>query len=166
MDLNQVVLHLWSKSGDSSLNGWVTSYHKDKLVIDAHTDIHMHRHRYAGNSNTWRRKLALGKNTCKYMKKISKAAKKLTNFIFTTTHKKNTINIQWSYPGEWISNIDNWYNFTEWFDGKNSPISANSPFSFNIWKFLNHMRLSAMLNVNTWSKKGWLFGWWLGVEKV
>ena len=38
------------------------SYRADKLLIDARTDTHTHTHTDAGNDNTWRPKLASGKN--------------------------------------------------------------------------------------------------------
>ena len=38
-DLNQGLLHLWSKFGDPSLNG-AQSHRADKQVIDAQTDTH------------------------------------------------------------------------------------------------------------------------------
>jgi len=47
-----------------------------------------------------------------------------------------------------------------------SPISTSSPFSCKIWKFLNQIRPSAILNVMTWSMNGLLRGWWLGVLNV
>ena len=46
------------------------------------------------------------------------------------------------------------------------PISASWPSSSIIWKFLNHILFSIIVNVNTWSKKGWLFGWFRGVENI
>ena len=56
-DLNQVVLHLWFKVGDPSLNGrWVIA--RTNLVTDGRMD--------RGNDNTWRPKLASGKNDSTY----------------------------------------------------------------------------------------------------
>lgn len=34
------------------------------------------------------------------------------------------------------------------------------------WKFRNHILLSRMVNVNTWSTNGWLLGWYRGVLKI
>ena len=52
-DLNQGVLHLWSKFGDPSLNGWWVIA-RTNLVTDGRTD--------RGNDNTRRPKLASGNN--------------------------------------------------------------------------------------------------------
>ena len=49
---------------------------------------------------------------------------------------------------------------------KRGPISASAPSSSTIWKLRNQMRSSATLKVNTWSKKGWLRGWWLGTPNI
>ena len=57
--LNQGVLHLWSKFGDSSLNGWWVIVRTSKWLI--HTHRHMDRHTDAGDDNTQRPKLASGK---------------------------------------------------------------------------------------------------------
>ena len=58
-DLNQGLSHLWSKFGDPSLNGSGVII-ADKLGVDAHTRTHTETD--AGNDNTRRSKLALGKN--------------------------------------------------------------------------------------------------------
>ena len=42
------------------------SYRADKLVIDGHTDTDTHIHTQAGKDNTWRPKLASGKNHNSY----------------------------------------------------------------------------------------------------
>ena len=49
---------------------------------------------------------------------------------------------------------------------KRGPISARDPSSSTIWKFRNQTLSSTTEKVYTWSKKGWLFGWWLGTEKI
>ena len=61
-DLNQGLFHLWSKFGDSSLNGWWVIARTSWWLTDRHTHTHTH----AGNDNTRRPKLASGKNgyTC------------------------------------------------------------------------------------------------------
>ena len=53
-DLNQGVLHLWSKFGDPSLNGWWVIA-RTNFVTDGRTD--------RGNDNTRKPKLASGKKT-------------------------------------------------------------------------------------------------------
>ena len=60
--LNQVVLHLWFKFGDPSLNG--SRELSREQASDWHTDWHTHghTHRDAGNDNTRRPKLAWGEN--------------------------------------------------------------------------------------------------------
>ena len=57
-DLNQGLFHLWSKFGDSSLNGWWVIARTSWWLTDRHTHTHTH----AGNDNTRRPKLASGKN--------------------------------------------------------------------------------------------------------
>ena len=57
-DLNQGLLHLWSKFGDSSLNGWWVTARTSWWLTDRHT--HTHTHTHAGNDNTRRPKLASG----------------------------------------------------------------------------------------------------------
>ena len=57
-DLNQSLLHLWSKFSNPSLNGWWIIA-QTNLVTDGRTDGRTD----AGNDNTWRPKLALGKNS-------------------------------------------------------------------------------------------------------
>ena len=57
-DLNQGLLHLCSKFGDSSLNGWWVTARTSWWLTDRHTHTHTH----AGNDNTRRPKLASGKN--------------------------------------------------------------------------------------------------------
>ena len=57
-DLNQCALHFWSKSGDSSVNGWQVI--AEKLGVEAHTGTQTQTD--AGNDNTRRPKLASGKN--------------------------------------------------------------------------------------------------------
>ena len=52
-DLNQGLLHLWSKFGDPSLNSWWIIVQTSSWLTDIHTHIH------AGNDNTRRPKLAL-----------------------------------------------------------------------------------------------------------
>ena len=54
--LNQGVLYLWSKFGDSSLNGWGVIVRTNKWLIHTHTD----RHTDAGDDNTQRPKTGLG----------------------------------------------------------------------------------------------------------
>ena len=54
-DLNQGLSHLWSKFGDSSLNGWWVIARTSWWLTDRHT------HTHAGNDNTRRPKLASGK---------------------------------------------------------------------------------------------------------
>ena len=62
-DLNQGLLHLWSKFGDPSLNGlWVIP--RTNLVTDGLTDGRTD----AGNDNTRRPKLASGKNDINILK--------------------------------------------------------------------------------------------------
>ena len=56
-DLNQGLLHLWSKFGDSSLNGWWVIARTSWWLTDRHTHTHTH-------DNTRRPKLASGKNYC------------------------------------------------------------------------------------------------------
>ena len=61
-DHNQVVLHLWSKFGDPSLNrsrviAWTIKWLTHRLT-------HTHTHTDPGNDITWRPKLASGKNEC------------------------------------------------------------------------------------------------------
>ena len=51
--LNQGFLHLWSKFGDPSLNGWWVIARTNSWLTDTHT--------HAGNDNTRRPKLASGK---------------------------------------------------------------------------------------------------------
>ena len=59
IDLNQVVLHLWSKVGDPSLNGsWIIMQTSKWLTLRL---THTQRHIDAGNDNTRRPKLALCK---------------------------------------------------------------------------------------------------------
>ena len=55
-DLNQGILHIWSKFGDSSLNGWWVIARTSSWLTDTQT------HTHAGNDNTRRPKLASGKN--------------------------------------------------------------------------------------------------------
>ena len=55
-DLNQGLLHLWSKFSDSSLSGWWVIARTSWWLTDRHT------HTHAGNDNTRRPKLASGKN--------------------------------------------------------------------------------------------------------
>ena len=59
-DLNQGLLHLWSKFCGSSLNGWWVTARTSWWLTDRHT--HTHTHLHAGNDNTRRPKLASGKN--------------------------------------------------------------------------------------------------------
>ena len=42
-DLNQCVLHLWSKFGDPSLNEWWVIVRTNSWLIDTHTDTQTHR---------------------------------------------------------------------------------------------------------------------------
>ena len=56
-DLNQGLLHLWSKFGDPSLKGWWVIAQTNSWITDTQTHIHTH----AGNDNTRRPKLASGK---------------------------------------------------------------------------------------------------------
>ena len=57
-DLNQGLLHLWSKFGDPSLNGWWIIARTSSWLTDPQT--HTHTHTHAGNDNTRRPKLASG----------------------------------------------------------------------------------------------------------
>ena len=59
---NQGVLYLWSKFGDSSLNGWWVIVQTDKWLIHIHTHGHNDRLTDAGDDNTRRPKLASGEN--------------------------------------------------------------------------------------------------------
>ena len=61
-DLNQGLLHLWSKFGDPSLNGWWVIARTSKCLPHTQTDGRTHRQIDAGNDNTRRSKLASGKN--------------------------------------------------------------------------------------------------------
>ena len=58
-DLNQGLLHLWSRFGDSSLNGWWVVAWTSWWLTDTKTHIQTHTH--TGNDNTRRSKLASGK---------------------------------------------------------------------------------------------------------
>ena len=69
-DLIQGLLHLWSKFGDPSLNGWWVIA-RTNLVTDGRTDWRTD----AGNDNTRRPKLALGK------KDLEDEVKELNIFI-------------------------------------------------------------------------------------
>ena len=57
MALNQGLLHLWSKFGDPSLNGWWIIARTSSWLTDTHTHTYTH----TGNDNTRRPKLASGK---------------------------------------------------------------------------------------------------------
>ena len=57
-DLNQGLLHLWSKSGDPSLNGWWVIARTSSWLMHGRT----HTQTDAGNDNTRRPKLAWGNN--------------------------------------------------------------------------------------------------------
>lgn len=46
------------------------------------------------------------------------------------------------------------------------PISTNEVPSSSIWKFLNQILLSRRAKLKTWSKNGWLLGWFFGVPRV
>ena len=61
-DLNQGLLHLLSKFGDPSLNGWWVIAGTSKCLPHTQTDGQTHRQTDAGNDNTRRPKLASGKN--------------------------------------------------------------------------------------------------------
>ena len=65
--LNQGVLRLSSKFGDSSVNGWWVIVRTSKWLIHTHTDTQTHghtdRHTDAGDDNTRRPKLASGNET-------------------------------------------------------------------------------------------------------
>ena len=61
-DLNQGLLHLWSKFGDPSLNGSQVIAQTSKWLTHTQTDRQTHTHTDAGNDNTRRPKLASGKN--------------------------------------------------------------------------------------------------------
>ena len=61
-DLNQGLLHLWSKFGDPSLNGFRVIAQTSKWLTHRLTDIHTRTHTDAGDNNTPRPKLASGKN--------------------------------------------------------------------------------------------------------
>ena len=58
-DLNQGLLHLWCKFGDPSWKGWWVIAWTSSWLTHGRT----HRQTDAGNDNTWRPKLASGKNT-------------------------------------------------------------------------------------------------------
>ena len=60
--LNQGVLRLSSKFGDSSVNGWWVIVRTSKWLIHTQTHGHTGRHTDAGDDNTRRPKLASGKN--------------------------------------------------------------------------------------------------------
>ena len=60
--LNHGLLHIWSKFGDLSLNGWWVVARTSKCLAHTQTDGRTHRQTDAGNGNTRRPKLALGKN--------------------------------------------------------------------------------------------------------
>ena len=60
MNLNHGVLHLWSRFGDPSLKEWWVMARTTSGVI--HTHGHTHTQTDAVNNNTWRPKLASGKN--------------------------------------------------------------------------------------------------------
>ena len=57
-DLKQGLLHLWSKFGDPSLNGWWVISRTSSWLTHGRTDTQTD----AGNDNTRRPKLASGKN--------------------------------------------------------------------------------------------------------
>ena len=59
-NLNQGLLHLYTKFGYSSLTGWWVIVRTNKWLIHTRTN----RHTDAGNDNTRRPKLASGKNAC------------------------------------------------------------------------------------------------------
>ena len=61
-NLNQGLLHLWSKFGDPSLNGWWVIARTSKRLPHTWTDGRTDTQTYAGNDNTRRPKLASGKN--------------------------------------------------------------------------------------------------------
>ena len=54
--LNQGLSHLWSKFSDPSLNGWWIIVRTSSWLTDTQT------HTYTNHDNTWRPKLASGKN--------------------------------------------------------------------------------------------------------
>ena len=66
-DLNQGLLHLWSKIGDTSLNGSRVIARTSKWLTHrlTHTHTRTHTHTAAGDDNTRRPKLASGKKTGK-----------------------------------------------------------------------------------------------------
>ena len=57
-DLNHGILHLWSKFGDSSFNGWWIIAQTNSWFMPTH----IHGQTDAGKDNTWRPKLVLSKN--------------------------------------------------------------------------------------------------------
>ena len=61
--LNQGLLHLWSKFGDPSLNGWWVIAWTNSWLTDTRTHTHTYTHTRAGNDNTRRSKLVSGKNS-------------------------------------------------------------------------------------------------------
>ena len=61
-DLNQGLLHLWSKFGDPSWNRWWVIVRTSSWLTHGRTHTHTDRFTDAGNDNTRRPKLASGKN--------------------------------------------------------------------------------------------------------
>ena len=59
-DINQGLLHLWSKFGAPSLNGWWVIARTNTWLPHMQTDGRTHRQTDAGNDNTRRPKLASG----------------------------------------------------------------------------------------------------------
>ena len=59
---NRIVLHLWSKFGDTSLNGSYVIARTSQWLADTRTHRQTYAHTHAGNDNTRRPKLASGKN--------------------------------------------------------------------------------------------------------
>ena len=84
MDLNQGLLHLWSKFGDPSLNGFQVIAQTSKWLPHTRTGRWTVTKTDAGNDNTRRPKLASGKKT-KWKLQILKICQKFRNFVITFT---------------------------------------------------------------------------------
>ena len=89
-DLNQGLLQLWSKFGDSSLNGWWVIVRTSKWLPHTWTDGRTDTQTDAGNDNTRRPKLASGKNECKIPEKNTKLA--WFFFYFPVSFSKSIFN--------------------------------------------------------------------------
>ena len=78
--LNLGLLHLWSKFGDPSLNGWWVIEWTSSWLTHTQTDGRTHRQTDAGNNNTRRTKLASGKNLA--LKPVVKVTGKITQINY------------------------------------------------------------------------------------